>query len=393
MPWNHQTKTLQITGTTDHPCATPGVIGRAPSITGLQFTPSEFFGATARCSHMHFVDPALVTPESLMIASIVKRHVDDISADFAILASANNFKDYIKSFFSGTVAAGLSYLTMIQDGYHWSDHFENVVGPGFGGRTPDFVFAGQSAGIALTEAKGTRSAGKTTFDSTVEAGYLGQVEPHIGSNFGGLFATHGYCIGSWLTSNTKAELLIHHTEVPVSAGVSGAGGQSLAQVQQQNYATVFTLVSGPTFGMQLRKGNVEEVPPLVRFEWLGHRWLIAWHLRLSPDWLIHLLHDIDWPRPVIMGENMPPFLGFAIEEQTAATLLRYFGTDEPRPHADTGIGITPLPPALIEEARQSYDREASAIFPDGLAVIGWRKRMKHPTVVKWDRDGEQFLPA
>ena len=259
MTWTNRTKLASITAVTGHVCSANGTAGRALGNTVIQFTPLELYGAAARCSHMHHVDPTLATPEAALMAALIERYVDDVSGDFAILPTASNFKDYVKSFFSGTVASALAYLAMVQDGYHWADHFESVAGgnPAVG-RSPDFVFTGHGGGTALVEFKGTRSAGKGAFDSTVEAGYIGQVEPHLGHSVNSVIATHGFCIGAWLTSTTKAELLVHHTNT-VSAGGTIASPEDVnagtATVQRHDYATVMTLVVGPGFGADVRRGR------------------------------------------------------------------------------------------------------------------------------------------
>jgi hypothetical protein len=77
---------------------------------------------------LHVINPALVTSESAMIRALVEPHVDNNKNEFAIENSADNFKDYVKSYFAGTIASGLAYLAMIKDGYTWSDHFENIKG-------------------------------------------------------------------------------------------------------------------------------------------------------------------------------------------------------------------------------------------------------------------------
>ena len=123
MVWKTKPKDLDITSVIPRQNSDSNVVGRAPAISTIKFSPMELFGAAARCSHLHTVNPAIVSPESAMIAALLEQHVDDTSANFAILASANNFKDFIKSYFTGTVAAGVAYLTMINDGYIWADHF------------------------------------------------------------------------------------------------------------------------------------------------------------------------------------------------------------------------------------------------------------------------------
>ena len=121
-----------------------------------------------------------------MIKALVEQYVDDQKGHFAIEKSADNFKDYAKSYFSGTVASGLSYLAMIRDGYVWSDHFENSAGrksechtiTGFRIRPTG------SRRCSTCRIKGTRSASSGTFNTTVNDGYINQVEPHLGFAIG-----------------------------------------------------------------------------------------------------------------------------------------------------------------------------------------------------------------
>ena len=83
MPWTSKSKDISITSTTDHPSRKAGVVARPPGVTTISFTPSEFFGAAARCCHLHTINPALVTPESAMIRALVEQHVDDNKNTFA----------------------------------------------------------------------------------------------------------------------------------------------------------------------------------------------------------------------------------------------------------------------------------------------------------------------
>jgi len=193
MAWTSKLKDLATTDIVGHVNSDPNLIERAPVNTSISFTPLELYGAAARCSHLSFVNPLIATVESDTIEKLVEPHVDDISNDFAILASADKFKDYVKSYFSGTVATGLAYLAMINESYVWSDHFENAGGGNAShARKPDFVFGGHGVGVALMESKGSRSGTLTGFDTTVLDGYVGQVEPHLGYTVGGAMATHGY---------------------------------------------------------------------------------------------------------------------------------------------------------------------------------------------------------
>jgi hypothetical protein len=165
------------------------------------------------------------------MARLIERYVDDVADEFAITADADNLKDYVKSYFAGTVGAGLAYLAMINEGYVWSDHFENVGGGNSATkRQPDYVFTGPSTGLALMEAKGTRSATTSAFGKTVQDGYKGQVEPHLGHPVGGQTAVRGYAIGAWMYSKDQAELYMHHTRAstPPASGTTAISGASAA---------------------------------------------------------------------------------------------------------------------------------------------------------------------
>src|SRR5262245_23419041 len=115
MAWSTKTKDLSVTSVNPHGLSPVpvGVTGRAPANLRISFSPTDLFGAGARCTHMHIINPSAATPESLIISSLVEQHVDDTSTDFAVLKTADSFKDYVKSYFAGTVAAGLAYLQMI----------------------------------------------------------------------------------------------------------------------------------------------------------------------------------------------------------------------------------------------------------------------------------------
>ena len=52
----------------------------------------------------------MVTAESQAVDSLMSPNVDDITADFQILTSADDYKDFLKSSFAGLVATGLGYL-------------------------------------------------------------------------------------------------------------------------------------------------------------------------------------------------------------------------------------------------------------------------------------------
>jgi len=149
MTWSTTRKSLDITDKRAHIPTWARASGRAPTGTSIDFSPLELFGAAARCNFLHAINPTVATPQSNAMAALIEMFVNDPGSDFAILASADDIKDFAKSYFSGTVAQGLAYLAMIREGYSWSDHFEALGGgnPAVT-RKPDFVFGGHGAGVS-----------------------------------------------------------------------------------------------------------------------------------------------------------------------------------------------------------------------------------------------------
>jgi hypothetical protein len=276
MPWTSRRKDLAVTGVVPHPNGDPRVVGRAPRVTTLNFTPFALFGAMARCHYTHLVNPSLVGWEAAHMQSLLEQHVEDQSPDFAILGSADTMKDYVKAYFAGTVAAGLAYLAMISDGYVWSDHWENIAGSkGAAGvrKSPDFVFADPNGAVALMESKGSCAASLADFDRTVTDGYVDQVEKHLGHCVGGAVASHGYCIGSHMTSPVQAALRIHHTD-PFTASAPTAGpSDPPPDVQRSSYASAFTLAHGPALRTAIREGAMRGPIVFFEFEGAGRTWL------------------------------------------------------------------------------------------------------------------------
>ncbi|WP_417519737.1 hypothetical protein [Minwuia sp.] len=377
MAWTSKPKNLATTDTVGHVSSDPNIIGRVPANTSVRFTPLDLYGATARCSHLSFVNPSISTAESDTVKKLVEPHVDDISHDFAILASADKLKDFVKSYFTGTVATGLAYLAMINESYVWSDHFENA-GGGKANHTrkPDFVFGGHGVGVALMESKGSRSGTLAGFDRDVLDGYTSQIEPHLGSTVGGAVATHGYCIGAWLKSTTKAELRVHYTKVPATPGGTGAR-PPLATIQRHNFATAFSLAHSPQLGAELRLGESRYSRiGFLRTHWRGRYWLTYIGLGMSD---LRRYVELDFELLYFFGMNASslPWRGpliFAVEETVAVAALRTFlGRDR----SSGAEEVSPLEEGVRRAAGEHRGEEdgEGAVFPDGLAILD-RARIK-----------------
>ena len=396
MTWTSKLKHLATTDVAGHVSTDPNVIERAPANTSVSFTPLELYGATARCSHLSFVNPLIATAESDTVKKLVEPHVDNISNDFAILASANKFKDFVKSYFTGTVATGLANLAMINESYVWSDHFENVGGGNANHtRKPDFVFGGHSVGVALMESKGSRSGTLGGFDRDVLDGYTGQIEPHLGSTVGGAIATHGYCIGAWLKSTTNAELRVHYTKIPAPPGGAGdAARPPLATIQRHNFATAFSLAHSPQLGAELRLGEsrYSEIG-FLRTHWLGRYWLTYIGLGMA-DWRRYAELDFEFRHYLGMGTRPLPWRGpfiFAVEETVAAAALRTFlGRDR----SSDAEEVSPLEEGVRRAAREYRGEEdgGGAVFADGLAIFDQARIKLEFEPVLWDIGKARFLP-
>lgn len=398
MNWVTCTKAIETTLLVGHRHTDPGVIGRAPAQPSISFGPLELYGAAARCSHLNVINPAISTIESELIAKLLGPHVDDSSPNFAIQKSANHFKDFMKSYFAGTVAQGIAYLSMIEEGYVWSDHFENLGGcnPDLT-KHPDFVFAGHSTGVALMEAKGSRSGSRNSFDTRVRNGYTDQIEGHLGHYIGSSQATHGYCIGAWMKSQTKAELRVHHTAIPSSDSLDdiedGTDDDGVRQIMRHNYATAFGLAHGLQLAQDIRRADSRyDLIEFLRVEWLGRTWLTG----MSPGYTLWPFAD-DWRdhsrwRGLVSREPIKTPLFFAVEERIAKSALASFlngfrsrltGPDGP---------VFALDDDFLEQARGlRRDNPSGAAFPDGLAILDLSKVSRPIEPVLWDVGRQRLL--
>lgn len=395
MTWLTKAKNLGISNTQGHPILQAGLLDRAPTITAINFTPLELYGAMARCHYTHLINPHAVSWEVNHMLSLLEQHVDDVSHPFDLLPSADTMKDFVLNYFIGTVAAGIAYLVMINDGYVWSDHWENLKGgtPGVK-KSPDFVFASPTVGAALMESKGTRSATTSAFNRTVSDGYVKQVEPHLGTSIGGLTATHGYAIGSHLVSTTQACLNIHHTHVPASVGGGGTPKVAPTVIQRHNYATAFSLAHGPNLGQQIRDGEARQPVSFLRFWWGGRSWVS----NTRPGTVMRILLDVGQTWFTGGPEPEQP-VNFAIQEDRAAEALRRFlapagEVDAPAYRVRIGDAGERLGfgRGIERIAAERGEGTEGAIFPDGFAVIGTALEAQ-AELVFWDGFKGVFRPV
>ncbi|NTI46650.1 hypothetical protein G6L94_31000 [Agrobacterium rhizogenes] len=366
MKWVANPKSLKTSTVTAHRDGRSHPIrGRAPAVREVTFTPSELYGAIARCSHLHVVDPSIVTEESEIYRNLISQHVAEENADFAILATADRLKDYSARHMTGVVGDGLAYLQMTRDGYDWFDHFENLplLGSPATARSPDFVFSRRGdPTVAISESKATRGNSRERFNQTVSKAYVEQVSPYLGLTFGSSVASHGFAIGSYLTSNRRAELLIHHTATDEASDRVDEGSDPSA-VRLGNYTNILSLLFGAEASRSFQLGLLpfrDRVFPSVR--WLGRQWLIGVPSRLRK----HLGEDFDelvWLSRRWLPWRATGWPRFALDLQIAKLAFR--ALERPAEAREALNSIPEMPSGLVDEARRS----GGAIFPDGFAVL------------------------
>ncbi|TBE37943.1 hypothetical protein [Rhizobium leguminosarum] len=364
--WKAKRKLLNVEQVRAHPAVPSHLIrGRAPGSTELSFTPAELFGAMAQCSSRARMDQRAARAQVAFCKHLIAQHVDDINDRFALLNSARDLKDYVRKAMTGLVGDGIAYLQMVRDGYRWVDHFEGHVvhGKKPTGRSPDFIFSrSNDLYVALAESKATKGTSKGAFNERVEDGYKGQVEPYLGRKIGSWIASHGFAVGSWMTSVKRAEIFVHHTALPdpeSSDGPDPKEGSDPTGVRFGSYCGVITLLFGPEIGEAARSrlwGPSEQMFSTV--EWLGRTWILG--EEVDAEAIVTDGHG----KVVFKGTWSLWFNGLAIDLETAKRVFAYIEAEEPE--ARMLENIPEFDAELIEAAKES----GAAIFPDGFAVLG-----------------------
>ncbi|UDQ91175.1 hypothetical protein LJE71_09365 [Xanthobacter autotrophicus] len=328
---------------------------------------------------MHSVNPDAVTFESEGCRHLISQYVDDHSHDFFFMTSAKRLKDFSRTHMVGVVGAGLAYLQMVRDGYVWCDHFENLPLSGLAPsrKSPDFVFnrPGEND-VALTESKATHGTARKAFQATVTRGYRDQVSPYFGMKVGGSLASHGFSIGSWMTSATRAELLIDHTAVTTTQNPPRDPGDPIA-IRRGNYLTALSLMFGPSIVSAARAGTwLSSDTGLLTTTWLGRRWLLGFPppylgFRFWAGEYRELSKNIDWTAWPLVNE-------FALELHVAESVFRSL--------SNLDSGYEPLSEIeVMNEDLMARAREAGgAVFPDGLAVLGKQELIEPVKISYWD---------
>lgn len=316
------TKTITIPVKSGHapPAGCAGVIPGKPTLT---FDAHELALAVAYCAYLNQIPKAREAEHAHSMSAMIDMHVDPASADFALLPSAGKLKDFVGTYLTGVVAAGLSYLFMQAEGYVWFGHFENGHGGNPGAKkSPDFVFEhGLTHELAISESKGTRKKKGQAF---ARKGYEKQVAPHLGYPIYHGTATRGFCVGSRFGDTLKADLVVHYTE---PAPVAPPGGLASAPpvskpppyapswVQQASFTRSMDLVFGSS-----RRHSIYFDARFVSEQEIDWDWdwppeavnTVNW---LDRDWIVHRRASIFRPR------DGGPVIEFAINNPQALPVI------------------------------------------------------------------------
>lgn len=403
MTWTSAQKGLPITAKLPYESPLINVIGRVPVSSSISFDWLEFMVATAKASHLGYVAPNAAAPEVELMSSLVGPHVDDAVTAFGILATASSFKDYVGAFFTGTVAAGLAVRAMVDEGYVWFAHFEALGSTSPALSSPDYVMLGPTLGVALLEAKGSAAKDEETFVGAVRKGYREQVGPHLGHLIGGVTATHGYSVGTWMRFGTDAEMRIAYTSSKPTAatlpGLPSAGhvdAIARGRLLRQNYAGAFTLAHGAMLGLAMRAGHAPQDPIVfARFEWGGRQWLSSllgrdWWPWLWPD---HDVFNLMAHHGALRLRNFPRLV-FAVENDIGKAALGAF-LDNPNDDIGADLDIKPLETRPVRREERSAPDELydgrGAVLPDGLALIELPRNECKIELIEWNVPKRQFV--
>lgn len=363
MCWKTKLKTTKLRTPTPHPPSKPHLIGRIPAELSVRFSPLQLFTACARASRLYVINPNVMGPEAFAIQAYLENTIKEEGDQFAINFDPR-LKDSSKTYFSGLVGDGIAYLTMIENGYSWFDHFEISV-PKPKGRRPDFVFTDTTGDLALVEAKGTRSTSLSVFDkTTVKNAYVSQIEPHFETLIDGQMPVRGFAVGSHLRGTTVSHVVVHctaeHVGQPPSDDDMPRTGS--AAIKSSNYMNGLALIYGPEVGPALRNGHGLEDFEFSEFSWLGRRWL-------TRDGLS--------PLSVVTSQRSSLLECFALEKTRVEALFRGIWERSSKP-------LEVLEPISSDLMANAGRESQSVIFPDGFAAISKGEPLGEIIKVRWN---------
>lgn len=250
-PWQSQTR-KDIDGITHRPRPRAGHLFVAPAPrTKLTFSQAELCASMAMTNALSGMSSAAARSLAQAMSQLVTDHVEDDPPDsLQFLDSVAQLADNARTFFSSCIGTGIADTYALALGYRFRCNSRELIASG---RAGDFVYDGPPVPAneaVMIEAKGSLQANLNTaaFWRTVDQGYVGQIEPHIGSTWTlrdgqVLTIVHGYAVGC--AAQVPLVDAIGHVVETASPG-AGTGGsddrRTNAQIAIGNYLGVATLM-------------------------------------------------------------------------------------------------------------------------------------------------------
>jgi hypothetical protein len=144
-----------------------------------------------------------------------------------------SYKDFVGAGQKGLIGASLAYLDLMDRGYTWVAHWEDLVPKLTTSAHPDFIFT-DGRGVCIADAKGS---GAPKFGDAVKFAWKRQILPNLNSLAAiGLTTTKGYVIGTHI--DPVSPLTIHRAEGAFTASSASSttltDDQDISLIIQQN---------------------------------------------------------------------------------------------------------------------------------------------------------------
>lgn len=217
---------------------------------------------------------------SIAAAAYLQRSAPDLNFHHRF----NNVKDFVGTGIKGTVGAAFAYIYMLNKGYVWAGHWEDVVTKSAKGPHPDFVFASDTQ-VCLLDAKGSSSP-HVKVDGLVKQEWKRQIWPHKTTpfHFGGR-CTEGAVIATVVSPTVSASFVKAYGQFAPPSPQQRA--LAIRSIQRANYINAcFLLGLRDTAFALLASARPNTSPSQQLSHELGNAFLPESDLLLSPPRLI-----------------------------------------------------------------------------------------------------------
>ena len=312
--------------------------------------------------------PAAISLAQAM-SQLMTDHVDDDPPTaLRFQNSVSRLADNARTFFSSCIGTGVADQYALALGYRFRCNSRELIPTG---RAGDFIYDGPPVptnSAVMIEAKGSLQANLNTaaFWRTVDQGYIGQVEPHIGqtyplANGSGLTIVHGYAVGC-AAQVPLVDAIGHVVETVSATGGSSPPGATVAtgssaQIALGNYQGIATLMGDDVLlraiedakhGQRLKDRG--RSPQTRRFTWRGESFFM-----FEGEESLAAVHPDDTGGYI---SRMPP-PRFAMWGKVFLSLLSNL---QRLPE----VWTMPEVPAAL---RSNEFNDGGAVLPDGLALL------------------------